>query len=142
MRKNSTLCGFGVLVFIATVPTFVTKLGHTEVRARTVTVCSLVTAPKQFNGILISVSGQYRSDGIEREGLFDSSCKDAGIGLIIPANAIGKEKLQAALSSGAPGTLDKVITGTFVGVFYWNADGHPPRSLIVQRMSSITVHHQ
>jgi hypothetical protein len=92
--------------------------------------------------MLISVSGQYRSDGVEREGLFDSSCKDIGIGLVIPANAEGKEKLQDALRGGAPGTLDKVIMGIFVGVFHWNANGHPPRSLIVRRMDSFTVQHR
>ena len=121
---------------------FMPTIGHAEVRAKTVTVCSLAAAPQRFDGMLISVNGQYRSDGIEREGLFDSSCKDAGIGLVIPASAKGKEELQSALRGGAPGTLDKVIMGTFVGVFHWNANDHPPRSLNVRRMGSFTVQHR
>lgn len=140
MRKHLSLRSLVVPVLIATISSFMPKVGHTEVRPKTVTVCSLA-APEQFDGVLISVTGQYRSDGIEHEGLFDSSCKDIGIALIIPSSAKGKKQLQDALRGGSPGTLDKTIVGTFVGVFHWNANGHPPRSLSVSTMGPFKVQH-
>ena len=43
------------------------------------------------------------------------------------------------LHGGYPGTVDKVVTGTFSGVFHWNPENHPPRSFDVQLIENVAV---
>lgn len=108
-------------------------------RIAEVTLCSLAATPGRFDGATVSVRAHYESDGIEHEGLFDPSCIDSRIALEIPTEAKGQSELRTALHGGHPGTLDKSVTGRFIGTFRWNQNGHPPRSLKVKAMSGFTV---
>jgi len=102
-----------------------------------VTLCELGRSPTKFNGQLVSVFGQYESDGIEREGLSDPTCKKFGLALVIGRGCVGKESLDAALRGGRPGTLDKTVRATFIGVFRLKSNAHPPRQLEVQSIEDV-----
>jgi hypothetical protein len=111
-----------------------TKLAQSSVN---VTLCAVRVSPEKFNNRLVTISAQYESDGMEREGLSDASC--GGIALRIPSNARGTEQLRLALRRGYAGTVDKKVKGTFTGFFRWNPDNHPPGSLDVQSIDNVTV---
>lgn len=104
-----------------------------------VSLCALAAAPEKFNDQLVTISAQYESDGTEREGLSDPSCREAGTELRMLRSTRGTKKLRLALRGGYPGTLDKTVKGTFTGVFHWNPENHPPRSLDVQGIENVRV---
>jgi hypothetical protein len=104
-----------------------------------VTLCAVAATPEKFNNQLVTISAHYESDGMEREGLSDPSCREAGTELRILPNTRGAKKLRLALRGGYPGTLDKTVEGTFTGVFHWNPEKHPPRSIDVQFIENVTV---
>ena len=110
-----------------------------EQKAVDVQLCALGRNPKRYNNQYVSVTAQYDSDGTEREGLSDAACKESGIALLIPRDAEGVDELRRVLHGGYPGTMDKIITGTFIGVFHWDPQGHPPRVLNVHAMRDFTV---
>jgi hypothetical protein len=102
--------------------------------------CDVARNPQRYNNQEITVTAQYESDGVEREGLSDPACNELGFALEMLRNTKGKDQLQAALHGGYPGTLDKVVRGTFTGVFHWVPESHPPRVLIVRAMEGFSVH--
>jgi hypothetical protein len=104
-----------------------------------VTVSMVAATPEKFDNQLITISAHYESDGMEREGLSDPSCKEAGTELRMLPNTRGTKKLHQALRGGYPGTLDKTVEGTFTGVFHWDPANHPPRSMEVQSIKNVTV---
>jgi hypothetical protein len=108
--------------------------------AKNVSFCDLAKNPKRFNNQEITVTAQYESDGVEREGLSDSTCKESGVALEIARDAKGTDQLRAALHGGYPGTLDKTVIGTFNGIFHWLPENHPPRVLSVRSMQGFSVH--
>jgi len=105
----------------------------------TVTLCAVAANPESFDNRLVTISAHYESDGMEREGLSDPACGEAGTELRMFSNTRGTKKLRLALRGGYPGTLDKTVEGTFTGVFHWNPEGHPPRSIDVQSIENVTV---
>jgi hypothetical protein len=105
----------------------------------TVTVCQLAEDPQRYDNQPISIRAQYDSDGIEREGLSDPLCPETGLALEIGHSTKGRDKLQAAMRGGYPGTLDKTVIGTFTGVFHWHPNDHPPRVMAVLKMEHFTV---
>jgi hypothetical protein len=104
-----------------------------------VSLCAVATDPQQYNDKVISVQGQYETDGIEHEALFDHDCNNTGFGLIVSGRAQGVEELRTALQGGRRGTRDKIINGTFTGVFQWKPKDHPSLILNVDRLQDITV---
>lgn len=107
---------------------------------KNVSLCDLAKNPKRFNNQEITVTAQYESDGVEREGLSDSTCKESGVALEISRDAKGTDQLRAALHGGYPGTLDKIVIGTFNGIFHWLPENHPSRVLSVRSMQGFSVH--
>lgn len=105
----------------------------------TVNLCVVAATPEKFNNRLVTISGHYESDGMEREGLSDPSCGEAGTELRMLPSTRGTKRLRKALRSGSPGTLDKTVEGTFTGVFHWNPENHPPLSMDVQSIENVTV---
>jgi hypothetical protein len=104
-----------------------------------VALCAVARNPVQYDGKLISMIAQYDSDGFEHEGLSDPACKDTGLALLVPRDAKGMADLQSALLGGLPGTLDKIITATFTGVFRWEPKKTPFGLLNVKEMKDFTV---
>lgn len=105
-----------------------------------VSFCDVARNPERYNNQEITVTAQYMSDGVEREGLSDPACNESGFALEMLRDTKGKDQLRAALHGGYPGTLDKTVSGTFTGVFHWVPEGHPPRVLTVRRMEGFSVH--
>jgi hypothetical protein len=104
------------------------------------TICNVAQNPERYNNQEITVTAHYESDGVEREGLSDPACKESGIGLLTLHDTKGKDQLRTALYGGYPGTLDKIVVGTFTGVFHWEPKAHPPRVMSVRIMQGFTVH--
>jgi hypothetical protein len=105
-----------------------------------VSFCDVARNPERYNNQEITVTAQYDSDGMEREGLSDPACKESGFSLEMLRETKGKDQLRIALHGGYPGTLDKTVSGTFTGVFHWMPKEHPPRVLTVRRMEGFSVH--
>jgi hypothetical protein len=105
-----------------------------------VSFCDVARNPERYNNQEITVTAQYDSDGVEREGLSDPACKESGFALEMLRETKGKDQLRAALHGGYPGTLDKSVSGTFTGVFHWMPKAHPPRVLTVRSMEGFSVH--
>jgi hypothetical protein len=111
-----------------------------QAAVRKVGFCDVARNAEQYDNQEITVTAQYESDGVEREGLSDPVCKESGFALEILRDTEGKDQLRAALHGGYPGTLDKTVVGAFTGVFHWVPDGHPPRVLRVRSMKDFSVH--
>jgi hypothetical protein len=103
------------------------------------TVCSISDDPTHFAGKNVVVSGQLESDGIERVVLTDKDCDRYGIAISTPEHFAGEESFIKAFSVGHPGTLDKTITGTFIGKFRWQPGKVPKRILVLQEARGVTV---
>jgi hypothetical protein len=91
-------------------------------QALPVTVCEVTQSPDRFVGKRISFHARVESDGIERTVLVDDMATCAlGITPIQGAENRASRKASNALSKaifqGHPGTIDKRISGQFVGVF-------------------------
>jgi hypothetical protein len=104
-----------------------------------VTFCVLAATPEKYDNQLVTITARYESDGVEREGLSDSACKESGLELIFSRETKGRNKLQTPLRGGYPGTLDKTVVRTFTGIFHWRPQEHPPRSLQVRLVKDISV---
>lgn len=102
-------------------------------------VCAIAADPVRFADRLVLVSGRYESDGIERSVLTDDKCRDKGIAVSTPASFDGEAAFTKALSSGYPGTLDKIVTGTFVGTFRWQPAEVPKRVLELREVRNLSV---
>ena len=102
-------------------------------------VCSISAHPARFAGKIVVLSSQLNSDGIERENLTDKDCDDVGIAILAPNHFKGEAEFVKALQTGHPGTLDKTISGTFVGKFIWRPHDIPKWSLILREVRNITT---
>ncbi|MGA9529777.1 MAG: hypothetical protein WBS24_16820 [Terriglobales bacterium] len=102
--------------------------------------CDVARNPELYDNREITVTAQYDSDGVEREGLSDPACKESGFALQMLHHTEGKDQLRAVLHGGYPGTLDKTVSGTFTGVFHWMPKEHPTRVLTVRSMEGFSVH--
>jgi hypothetical protein len=103
-------------------------------------LCTIVDNPSKFAGLLVTLVSQYESDGIERAVLVDSSCAGRGIAITAPARFAGKDQLEDALHVGLPGTMDKVISGTFTGRFAWYPGKNPSRVLAIREVYGVSSH--
>lgn len=134
-NKRSLIVGMACIGISLSMP-----LGGQEAKAGQVTLCDAVTHPEKFDNQLITVRGRYRSDGMEDEGLSDESCGGTAIGLLIAKGAKGMDALSEALGHGFRGTADKVVLGTFTGVFHYGPSehGHPTSFISVERIEDIS----
>ena len=131
------------LIFVLIYGSFIfqyrsTALAESEKEPIRATVCEISTSPNRFAGKKIMVSGRFESDGIERSVITDDSCSDSGISVSTPTHFIGEDKLKEALMVGKPGTLDKIIIGTFLGTFRWDPKGDPKRIIVVSEVRNLS----
>ena len=106
------------------------------------TVCSIVSRPQKFNKRLVRLRARVNSDGIERTVLVSDKCADKGIALIVPpeaAQSTGALTLHRAIFQGRPGTTDKRIDATFLGMFLWSPADVPSRILQVREITEVQV---
>jgi hypothetical protein len=86
----------------------------------------------------VVVTAQYKSDGIERVILVDPDCEEVGITPRTPKHYTGEADLAKALSVGRPGTLDKIIKGTFVGKFRWSPQENQKFILVLGQVRDLS----
>ena len=128
-----------VLIGIGIVACSLQSLAETGSRTIAATVCAICADPKTFAGRVVSVSGEYNSDGIERAVVTDPRCYDVGIAIWTPRHFNGEAEFLKALQQGHPGTLDKKVTGTFVGRFIWHPHDVPKRILELTEVRGLSV---
>jgi len=133
--RHLAFCLATSVYFLLSIPT-----ASAQTTRSAVSLCDVVKNPERYDNEEITVAAQYDSDGVEREGLSDPTCKESGIALLMLHETKGRDQLRAALHGGYPGTLDKTVTGTFIGVFHWDPKGHPPGVMNVRSMQDFTVH--
>lgn len=104
-------------------------------------ICSVAATPQQYANRMIRTRASVLSDGIEHIVLFDERCPKAGVVPLFSAtdDASGGAAISAAIFTGRPGTTDKKITATFVGVFHRNKAGAPPLAIELSGISEIDV---
>jgi hypothetical protein len=100
-------------------------------------VCALTSDSERFSGRPVTFLGFYESDGIENTLAMDPACKGVGVGLTFVRETQGMEVLDAALRKGLPGTLDKTVTATFVGIFLWKPKQVPSSEVVVTAIQGI-----
>lgn len=101
------------------------------------TVCAIVSAPQKFDRKLVIFSANFVSDGIEHSVLIDKDCEKWGI---VPGGDFkekGEDSLDRVLMTGGPGTSDKKITATFIGIFRWHPKQMIKRILILREIQSV-----
>lgn len=129
------------LCAIILVGAFASGCGRTESTATRMSLCELAENAFSYDGRLVEVSAEVRSDGIERTIIFDRHCPNSGAALVRKRRD-GEDvaALQNALSSGRlRGTLDKRIEGTFVGYFRWHPIVGPVRTLELVSVRDVKV---
>ncbi len=104
-----------------------------------VTICSVANNVKKYNHTVITVRARVQSDGTHGAQIDDESCVGFGIALDVPDDAEGRSALLGALDEGYRGARDKIIHGTFTGVFELKLGQHPQRIMKVKRMDQISV---
>jgi len=67
----------------------------------------------------------------------DPQCSNAGFAVKAPKPFVGESEFYKALETGHPGTLDKIITGRFIGRFVWNPNRMPKRALVLIEVSDL-----
>lgn len=127
------------LIGIGIVACTLQSLGQTSGPTITATVCAICADPKAFAGKLVTVSGEYNSDGIERAVVTDPRCHDVGIAIRTPRHFRGEAAFLKTLQQGSPGTLDKKVTGTFIGRFIWHPQDIPKRTLELDEVRDLSV---
>ena len=95
--------------------------GSEELHLQTTSVCSIARAPSKFNHALVLVRAHIASDGFEHTELVDHSCQSLGITLDYSTPFKGQDELVKAIHSPWPGTVDKDISGVFIGRVEWHA---------------------
>jgi len=110
----------GLMLFASAVPL---EAQSTTDRARTMSICELVAKGKQYDRKVVRVSAHLLSDDIHPMVLVDSRCK-LGVTLVREGEgerhsrrSMALDDLDHALATGMAGTLDKEISGVFVGRF-------------------------
>jgi hypothetical protein len=102
-------------------------------------ICKVVNAPALFEGHVIELKARYRSDGMESEGISDTSCGGTAIPVVITHDAKGSEAFFAALNTGYRGTADKVVFATFTGSVHYAPGKHPSVYLAVEKIADISA---
>ncbi len=108
-------------------------------RGTEIGVCAIARDPAKYDHQLLTVRAQLQSDGRHGAQIFEEPCGEFGVGLIFPGKVKGKRQFDKAIDWGSQGTKDKIIFGTFTGVVQVNPEGHPPRTMTVQKIQKITV---
>jgi len=87
---------------------------------QTTTVCAIARGPAKFNHVFVLVRAHITSDGFEHTDLVDHSCENLGISLNYSTPFKGQDELVKAIHSPWPGTVDKDISGVFIGKIEWH----------------------
>jgi hypothetical protein len=124
---------FGLGIIACSLP----SLAGAGSRAIKATVCAICADPKTFTGRVVSISGEYESDGIEREVVTDPECHDMGIAIMTPRHFKGEAEFFESVQQGSP--LDKKVTGTFIGRFIWHPQVVPKRILELTEVRNFSV---
>jgi hypothetical protein len=103
-------------------------------------VCSIQMEPARYDKILVRVRVRIRSDGMERIGAEDTLCPDKVVKLLVAAGGdYGVDTLRSVIFSGHPGTLDKEILSTVVGIVGNESGGRGGAVITVRRVEGIEV---
>jgi hypothetical protein len=107
------------------------------------TVCAVVSSPARFNGHVVRITALIQSDGLHGSWLADRSC-DGGIFILWPESARKNPRVEQLRStlfrSVPPGTLDKDVRATLIGVFWSQADARLPRAIEIVDVQEVSVH--
>lgn len=106
------------------------------------TVCQIFDNPARYNHKTVIIVSHIESDGFEFTGLVDGRCKHKPILLDFSTEAPEMRNLVNAIASPpSPGTVDKDISGTFIGRFELEPqeDGRERRVLRLRRVERLKV---
>jgi hypothetical protein len=108
-------------------------------RVLTTTVCTILKSPTLFENRAVLVRAFVESDGIHYTRLVDAGCPEQLI-FVTWGGAGNNQRLAALIQmifarAAHPGTLDKVIEGTFTGIVRLHR-GTPP--LIAIDLTDVT----
>jgi len=108
-------------------------------KAETTTVCAISREPAKFNSQWVRIPAHTESDSFEHTDIVDRACEEAGIELDYSSNFKGRKELEKAIHSPSPGTVDKDISGVFIGKFQWHATERARLILILNGVENLKV---
>jgi hypothetical protein len=111
----------------------------TERRPISASVCSICSNPEHYSSKLVTVSGYLEGDGMHGTAIVDRRCPAYGLAISASEPYKGEEEVKGALRKGHPGTLDKTISGIFIGQFLWKPNEMIKRVLILKEVRDITT---
>lgn len=106
-------------------------------------LCSIASTPAAFDGKKVRLRSRIESDGMHSSWLSDPSC--AEVALPVTWDAAEKNtRLRGLIDTiysraEHPGTLDKEITASFVGVLYWEQSQRPGRRLDLVDVTDVVI---
>jgi hypothetical protein len=110
-----------------------------ERERETTTVCAISREPAKFNSHWVRIPAHIESDSFEYTGLVDSACQNVAISLDYSGKYKGHDELDKAIHSPWPGTVDKDISGVFIGRFEWHPTERVRRVLILKGVENLRV---
>jgi hypothetical protein len=101
------------------------------------TVCAIVHSPTKFDGQLAQFGAFYESDGMEHSILLDEESCKWGVAPQFPQKLAGEDELERALYMDYPGTRNKVIHATWIGIFRYRPKRIPRWQLHIREMRDL-----
>jgi len=104
------------------------------------TICDILAAPNNFQNKLVKVSASVKSDGTHFTMLIDRVCPKLGFTPQCPdtnPHCSGMAKIHGAVYKGHPGTIDKEVSGAFVGKVDIRAKGIPKWVIYIEDVSDL-----
>ena len=103
------------------------------------TLCEVVNHPKRFQRRLVQFPAHYESDAFEFASLADDDHCYFRIAAYIPRQLDQEVDLSRRIWIGQPGTHDKVVSATWVGVFRWHPNQVPRMTLDVRSIKDLRI---
>jgi hypothetical protein len=120
----------------------IAQTGTAELTNPETTVCVISRHPERYNQNRVRIVAQIESDGFEHTDLVDRACNEFGIVLDYSSKFRGKDNLVTAIASPLPGTVDKEISGIFIGRFEWHPKERDKQILILEKVDKLKVVHK
>jgi hypothetical protein len=128
-----------LMIFIISSLCFARMSRDTPSTPISTTVCDIAQNPKRFDHKTVLLRARFDKPWLENATLSDQTCDSVGIAANLSDKTRGNSALQDVLNTGRPGTSDKTITATWIGVFRWHPGKVPSRVLNVIEIKDIKL---
>jgi hypothetical protein len=133
----------GHVIAVVVLTTMIGGCGSKQPEALDTSLCSIGSTPSALDGKQVRLRSRIESDGMHSSWLSDPSCAEVGIPVTWDAaeeNKRLRDLIDVIYSKAEhPGTLDKEITASFVGVFHLTRSPRPSRKLDLLDVTDVVI---